>query len=333
MVTLNLKDAKAGKTEYCIVTREDGKQAIFTKDRTQQISGWWNRIYEEGLVNGKSDYYIVRNDEGKESVMHKNGTRVVSWVSKVYLGDGVPLGAVSGVSDYIVSIKDDGLVDIYNVKNHTVYPLKIDAISLSGFLIGQSDYAVVKKFGRVAVVDKEFKKPSDWYDRVFVAGVISGESEYYLAEKDMKKAIFSIQGKQVSGWYENIYCRDLLAGKSHYFLAFENNTIYFCHAKLGVLSTVELDQNRSVVSSKTLRNLSILTANGKYGIVPSSQHTKIPLRKIHEISYSVVDEDGDIVYKACNLAEALNFLETAGNISERFKEHGNYDYRFLHIAV
>ena len=212
-------------SEYYIAKNEQNKYAIFYKDNPKEpISGWWNEILENGLVNNESGYYVVRNEQFKYAIFHlDNPDKPVSqWWWKMYWE-----GLTQGKTDYYIAVEDDQFAIFH--KDNATNPISnwYDRIYKYGLAQGDSDYYIAFREGRgEAIFHKDNKNQpiSQWWDYIVgIYGLVKGQSNYYIARSQSEQcAIFHKDNEEpLSGWHIDICPIGLVNGTSQYYAVVE----------------------------------------------------------------------------------------------------------------
>ncbi|MGB9756132.1 MAG: hypothetical protein ACPLXO_04525 [Desulfurella sp.] len=114
-------------------------------------------------------------------------------------------------NDYILDAKDGSLVCICNI------------FEPYAFLAGKSDYFMIfNAQGKLAILNKDGRQVTDWYESITSFGLALGQSDYYIVYKEEinKSAIFDKDGRQISNWYDGgIRLEGLALGQSNYYIA------------------------------------------------------------------------------------------------------------------
>jgi hypothetical protein len=231
-----------GQSDYFMAGNKHIGYAIYDKDGNQ-ISGFYDKIGEEGLVDGQSDYYVAGKD-GKVAIFDKNGNQITDWYDEI-----MPYGLVINQSDYYWAKKDnkyaifdkdgqrisdwfdhiegygsnyylveqDGWKTILYQDGEQVTDW-FDDIGKEGLLEGFTDYYIAEKDDQKAIFYKDVGQITDWFDDVYPEGLVTGHSGCYIARKKGKEAIFDIDGIRISGWFDAVFPYGLVFGQSDYYV-------------------------------------------------------------------------------------------------------------------
>jgi len=232
---IHLKGLVNGKSEYYIVVYDpertdwladlsnSARASIFhISNPNKPISGWWNEIYENGLVEGVSDYYIVHHD-GKEAIFHKdNPYEPVSQWWKTISHNGLCIGW----SNYYIATNDNDQCAIF-YKDNPNEPVSLwwDGIYEDGLVHGKSEYYIVQNSNMeeaIFHINNPNTPVSEWWNQILLGGLYKGSCDYYIAQDSHKQyAIFhkDIPEEPVSNWWDEIHCNALFQGTSYYYIA------------------------------------------------------------------------------------------------------------------
>ena len=87
-----------------------------------------------------------------------------------------------------------------------------------GFLQGESDYCIVKKNNKYAILDISNNEIiTDWYNGLFSYGFVEGQTNYCIVEKNNQQAILDVvNNKIITDWYEWIYYQGRIGSQYKY---------------------------------------------------------------------------------------------------------------------
>ena len=164
------------------IREENGKQAIFD-DKGNQISEWFDWVWEYGLVKGQSDYYIAVKNK-KYAIFDKSSKRISEWFD-----DLLVTGLVKGQSDYYIAGKDEKWA-IFHKSGKQISDW-FDGIVVSGLVSGQNDFYIAKKNNKWAIYHKDglklFEvKEKDVYDKAKRKELFKKAEEFFLEQEAPK---------------------------------------------------------------------------------------------------------------------------------------------------
>ena len=169
---------------YEIRTNDYQQQAIFDVYTNVQISMWWSKIYDYGLVEGTSEYYVAQNEDRQQAIFHKDEPYIPlsQWLRRI-----IPYyGLLQGQSHYYIGVNKDGEQAVFHIDNPDA-PI------------------------------------SRWWYQIYKYGLVNGESDYYIAydQYNAQHAIFHIGNpdEPVSQWWDDISPVGVVNGTTLYYAA------------------------------------------------------------------------------------------------------------------
>jgi hypothetical protein len=112
-------------------TKKDGKWAIFNKDGKMISPEWFDRIYEDELVNGQGHYFIACNDNNC-AVYYKDGKKVSDDFSRNYIKKAEKINFNENLGIVELFDKNENLIE--SIDFNPIYPFKEEIIDYTKLL-------------------------------------------------------------------------------------------------------------------------------------------------------------------------------------------------------
>jgi len=158
---------------------ENGKKAVFKDGK--QISEWFDRISENGLIKGESNFIIVAKNN-KETLYEYKNNHLIKLISDAYLiSEG---GLIQGKSDYILVINDKKYY-IYQYKDGNINKIigNFDLLIEYGLINGESNFFLAENNDKFFIYHKLLDKPIT-KELIFVANIVVDK---YIQNKTLAK--------------------------------------------------------------------------------------------------------------------------------------------------
>ena len=157
------------------VRHANRREAIFDTETGQQISKWWIRIYEDGLVKGQSEYY-------------KAGVKVQK----------------SKITDIYEIVE----VALFHKDKRKPVSRRWKQIEAYHLLCGQSKYYLAQnQEGKWAIfhINNPDVPASKWWDRIIIKEPLE-KMQYYTVTDGKQEAVFHIDNpdEPISQWWDGV---------------------------------------------------------------------------------------------------------------------------------